>query len=361
MKVGILLPTNIYFAPYSRLYTDILDEANVEYDIIYFDKRDMDEPAAYRFSATVSTTDGMLKRLWGYLRYSFFLRRVIKKENYDKLIVCGPQIALFLYKFLKKKYAGKFIMDYRDLSIEQRFKSRYKKILSISACNVISSPGFRRCLPEGEYVLSHNIRMELLEKGFAEQRKDMSHHLTLIDGKIVVLTIGGIRDFEQNAAIMQALANQPGFETAYIGRGEEGADVKLRDLAKKESIENVYFSGFYKKEDEPNIIRRCTFLNIFYPRKMSHDTALSNRFYSSLIFRKPMITTAGTTQGDYASRYGVGVAIVDNRNLCRQLHDYVENFNDEVYERNRNQLLNEIYKDCQTFRNAVISFLKDKR
>lgn len=356
MKIGILLPTNVYFAPYSRIYTDIYDEANIAYDIIYFDKRNLEEKAAHRFKASLSSTDGMLKRLWGYLRYARFLCKVIKAEKYDRLIVCGPQIGIFLYPFLKRHFKGKFILDYRDLSIEQRFMSIYEKLLGISAYNVISSPGFKRCLPDGhDYLLSHNFSIELLKEALNEEGEGPSKP-KLHEGKIQVLTIGGIRDFEQNAAVMTALANNDKFETAYIGRGEEGADVKLRELAEKENIKNVFFSGFYKKEDEPGIIENATFLNIFYPRKMSHDTALSNRFYSSLIFRKPMITTYDTIQGDYAESYKIGIAIKDTKDLARALTDYIENYDHQTYERNRKALLQSFLNDYEIFKKAVIEF-----
>ncbi|MDE5783453.1 MAG: capsular biosynthesis protein [Prevotella sp.] len=354
MKVGILLPTNIYFAPYSRIYTDVLDEINIPYDIIYFDKRALHEPATYRFESPLCSTDSMLKRFWGYYRYSRFLIKIIRKEKYDRLIVCGPQIGIFLYGFLKKNYTGKFIMDYRDLSIEQRFKSRYKKLLSISAYNMISSPGFKRCLPTGfDYVLSHNISINLLRKAL---NTPCPQQLSLHKNNIYVLTIGGIRDYEQNAAVLKALANCQGFEMAFIGRGEEGADIKLKELAQKESISNVKFSGFYNKEEEPAIIQEATFLNIFYPRKISHDTALSNRFYSSLIFCKPMITTANTIQGDYTEKYGVGVAISDTGNLNRQLHDYIKHFNSAQYEYNRRKLLESFLEDYNRFKKAIITF-----
>ena len=57
MRIGVLLPTNVYFSPYSRVYTDLLDELGVDYDIIYFDKRNLNELAAHRFSASLSSTD----------------------------------------------------------------------------------------------------------------------------------------------------------------------------------------------------------------------------------------------------------------------------------------------------------------
>lgn len=356
MKIGVLLPTNVYFSPYSHVYTDIFDEQGIAYDIIYFDKRNLNEPAAYRFAANVSSTDGTLKRFWGYYRYARFLSKTIKKEKYDRLVVCGPQIGIFLYHFLKKHYAGKFILDYRDLSIEQRLMKTYRKLLSISAYNMISSPGFKRCLPAGtDYILSHNFSIDILKKALNDDEVPLQKP-ALCNGNISVLTIGGIRDFEQNAAVMTALANRKGFTTAYIGRGEEGADEKLRELAKKMNIRNVHFEGYYKKEDEPELICHCTFLNIYYPRKLSHDTALSNRFYSSLIFRRPFIATKDTIQGDYAESYGVGIAIKDASDLSSQLQKYIDNFNSTDYEMRRKQLLQSFLDDYSRFKNAVLIF-----
>ena len=176
--------------------------------------------------------------------------------------------------------------------------------------------------------------------------------------QISVLTIGGIRDYEQNAAVMMALANNPSFRVAFVGRGEENADVKLRELAEKNHVTNVHFQGYYEKTDEPRIIKESTFLNIFYPRKLSHDTALSNRFYNSLIFRKPMITTADTIQGDYAAKYGVGIAIKDTENLSGELEKYVYLFKPDEYERNRKLLLNSFMDDYNTFKNAILDFVE---
>jgi hypothetical protein len=65
-------------------------------------------------------------------------------------------------------------------------------------------------------------------------------------------------------------------------------------------------------------------MNIFYPRVITHDTALSNRFYNSLIHRKPMIVTKGTIQGDYAERFNVGVAIEDCNNLVENLRNFIK-------------------------------------
>lgn len=358
MRIGLLIPANLYFAPYVKIYTTILDELQVNYDLIYFDKKGLNEPAAHRFSFPMDATASQWKRLVNYIRYSCFLRKTIKREAYDKLIVFGPQIGIFLYGFLKKHYRNKFILDYRDLSIEQRFMKRYESLLKISSFNVISSPGFKRCLPKNyNYILSHNFDIKILTQALLDNPQKPVE-LLCPNQQISVLTIGGIRDYEQNAAVMMSLANNPSFRVAFVGRGEENADVKLRELAEKNHVTNVHFQGYYEKTDEPRIIKESTFLNIFYPRKLSHDTALSNRFYNSLIFRKPMITTADTIQGDYAAKYGVGIAIKDTENLSGELEKYVYLFKPDEYERNRKLLLNSFMDDYNTFKNAILDFVE---
>ena len=358
MRIGLLIPANLYFAPYVKIYTTILDELQVNYDLIYFDKKGLNEPAAHRFSLPMDATASQWKRLVSYLRYSCFLQKTIKRESYDKLLVFGPQIGIFLYGFLKKHYRHRFILDYRDLSIEQRFKKRYESLLKISSFNVISSPGFKRCLPKNfDYILSHNFDIHILTQALLD-KPQKAVELLRPHQPISVLTIGGIRDYEQNAAVMMSRANNPSFRVAFVGRGEENADVKLRELAEKNHVTNVHFQGYYEKTDEPRIINESTFLNIFYPRKLSHDTALSNRFYNSLIFRKPMITTADTIQGDYAAKYGVGIAIKDTENLSGELEKYVYLFKPDEYERNRKLLLNSFMDDYNTFKNAILDFVE---
>lgn len=355
MKVGLLLPANISYCPYANIYMRVLDELEISYDIIYCDKNGANEPAAYRYAKPLDSQCGMLKKFLYYWNFARYISKVVKGERYDKLIVFTPQLAIFLYPFLKKYYAGRFILDYRDLSIEQKFMGIYKKVQKIAAYNMISSPGFKKYLPGNvEYILSHNFNIDTLNQAIQDYRQD-AYSIKSDNGFINVLTIGGIRDYEQNKAVMIALGNQKGFSVSFVGRGD-AAPLLEKDAADNH-LENVTFKGFYKKEDEPGYIYESTLINIFYPRKPSHDTAISNRFYNSLIFRKPMITTKDTVQGDYSEKFNVGLAIESTENLPEQLSNYIDNFDSRVYEANRMKLLKEFYTDYQVFYNAVSSFV----
>ena len=265
----------------------------------------------------------------------------------------GPQIGIFLKSFLKKYYTQKFILDYRDLSIEQNFKSTYAKLMKLSALHVVSSPGFIKCLPNVcNSVLSHNLDINILEKAIANN--DLSYSIS--SKQINVLTIGGIRDYEQNAAIISALGNEEDFIVSFVGRGIDAP--RLEEFAKEGNYKHVVFSGYYDKKDEASIIQRSTMMNIFYPRKLSHDTALSNRFYNSIFFRKPMITTADTIQGDYTKNYKLGLAITDTTNLAENIREYLNTFDKEEYEENRKRLLARFLSDYKVFEEKVVAFCK---
>ena len=311
MRIGLLIHENVWFSPYISLYIDIIKDMGADYDVIYWNKEGLNEegiPYNYKFS---NNSHNLLK-LWGYIKYTRFLKKIIRANQYDKLIIFGPQIGIFLYSFLKKYYFKKFIFDYRDLSIEGKFPGTFRKMLSISALNVISSPGFKKCLPDGyDYILSHNINPSVFRYA-----SDYTYNI----GKnehYVILTIGAIRDFESNKEVIDALGNDERFELKFVGRGPSEDD--LRKYVATKGYKNVSFSGFYKKEDEYKYVEEADFLNIFYPRKISHDTALSNRFYNSLLYCKPMITTKDTIQGDYSEKYDVGIAVNNCSNLAQEI------------------------------------------
>ena len=355
MRIGLLLPLNISFAPYLRIYTNILDKLDgLEYDIIYPEKKGLHEPAKHHFDVRTEDRVSNLKKVMYYWRYSRWLVRVLKQEKYDKLIVFGQQVAVFAYRYLSKEYKGRFIMDYRDLGLDQKFKGIFRKILDSCAHIVISSPGFKKYLPEGEnYILSHNFDINILRDALKDLRIE-PYGLSENDGKLEVLTIGSIRDYVQNSAVIEALGNKARFHMTFAGRGYAAAD--LEKFAEEHRVENIVFTGYYEKDMEPDIIKRSTFLNIFYPRRPTHETAISNRFYNSLIFRKPMITTVGTIQGDYTEKYNLGLAITSAESLAERLEDYYQKFDSVEFEKQRTRLLNEFKRDYDIFENTVKTF-----
>ena len=351
MKVGLILPGTIWYAPYVRIYTRILQENNVGYQIISWNRDGKDAKEGIQYEENIHVNNGSAS-FSAYRRYIAFIKKVVKVNGFDRLIVFGPQMTCLLSTFLLRKFKGRFLIDYRDLSIEQKpgLRQLFALMTKMSYANVISSPGFVRCLPKRDYYLSHNFDVEAVTKAIG-LRDEIGFGAS---DNIDVLTIGGIRDFSSNVEVVKALADENGFTVRFVGRG--GGATQLAAYCEEHGIKNVSFEGFYQKHEEPDYVKSSTFMNIFYPRVITHDTALSNRFYNSLIYRKPMIVTRDTIQGDYAEKYNVGVALEDCANLKSELKNFMQQDYNAYAERCDN-LLRKFLNDQAQFENILVNFV----
>lgn len=351
MKIALLLPGNLYFCPYVKIYTRILEEEGVKYDIIFWDRDGINETGGISYSNKFKILNNRLFKIIPYFLYCSFIKKQITKTKYDYLIVFGPQLAIFLLKTLKKKYYKKIIFDYRDLSIEQKLKKQFKRFLEISSLNVISSPGFRQCLPnEYNYIISHNVDINTLNNSLT-----INNSVSIPCQPIDILTIGGIRDYDSNIEIVKSLGNTNNFNMRFIGKGY--ASDKIEKFSKDNNIYNIQFKGFYQKEEEESHIAKCSFLNIYYPSIISHSTALSNRFYNALLYKKPMIVTNNSIQGYYVEKYKLGISTNDCADLSSKIHNYISNLDKEEFSKNCRDLLIEFKNDYITFKEKVINTL----
>lgn len=357
MKVAFVLPGSIWYAPYVRIYTRILDEEHVDYSIISWNREGDDKPEGFQYNVRCEKGHGSagLSAYRGYLR---FIKKTIREQGFDRIIVFGPQMTCLLSTFLLTKFRYRYMIDYRDLSIEQKpgVRQLFSIMLRYSCANVISSPGFKRCLPKRDYYLSHNFDVRAVRE--ALENKSSCNTFNIENG-IDILTIGAIRDYTSNIEVTKAIANQEGFTLRFVGRGQ-GTVERLQEYCEEVKAKNVSFVGAYDKSEEAGYVKACTFMNIFYPRIITHDTALSNRFYNSIIYRKPMIVTKDTIQGDYAEKYQVGVAVKDCSHLTEDLQaflqqDYLE------YSKRCDELLRKFLEDQKEFESAVVRFVKSYR
>lgn len=348
MKIALIIANNIWLSPYVRIYTRLFDNNNVDYSIISWNRDGNDKKEGFQYNEFSNGSASIA----AYIRYARFVKSTVLREGFDRLILFGPITSCLLVELLYK-YRNRFILDYRDLSIEQKpvFRQIYSMVLKWSYANVISSPGFKKCLPENDYFISHNFDSEHVKCVI-----NQSEHGCFNTGKgINILTIGGIRDYSSNIEIVKALANCQDYTCRFVGKGI--ASQQIEEYCIENEIHNVSFHGYYHKEDEPSFIKDATLLNIFYPRKITHDTAMSNRFYNSLLYKRPMIVTKGTTQGDFVEKYNVGVSINDCSDLQHRIASFLaEDYNQ--YAERCNYLLGIFLKDDRSFKEKVLAFVR---
>ncbi len=313
MKVAIIILGNSWICPYVNIYKDLLEKFGVEYDVILWDRDGSDskgqigqcEKGKICFDAGGVNFEKPLFKMFAYAKYARFIKKTVCANKYDRLVVSGPHLAILLSSFLKKKYKGRYILDYRDISVEQYplLSRLYADALSGSYGNVISSPGFKKYLPsQYNYLVSHNFNIYKAKKALSSYSKHFS-----VGKPLKILTIGAIRNYDSNVRILQLLANNSSYKLHFVGSGE--ASPLLAEYAREKNITNVVFSGFYKKEDEEALVAECDFINIYFPDNIEHSSIMSNRFYLSLMYKKPMIVTAGSVQAALVKKYGLGIVL----------------------------------------------------
>lgn len=347
MKIGLILPANLWLCPYIRPYIRVIEENLIEYEIVCWNKDLRKEAVAHSFDYMMDMSMPKYKKAIGYFLYALFLIRIILKQRYDKLVIFGPQVGIFISPLLLLKYKNKFILDYRDLSIEQQLMFLYKPLLKASFSNVISSQGYKNVLPkEFDYILCHNFVFRDLN----EQMEKMEVHFP-----IQVLTIGAIRDYESNVRIIKSFANDNRFELKIIGEGPSSS--AIQSYVVKNNISNVSFIDFYTKEEEDEFVMSSDIMNIYFLRNKHSDNIMSNRLYLALKYKKPIIATKDSIQGDYVEQHNLGISIENCTNLPERIKEYLDNLDFAAFGERCDMLLGKFNKDQMLFNDCIGRFL----
>lgn len=350
MKIALILAANKWAAPYLKIYIDLLNKHNVSYDIIYWN-RDLTENNSH-LSWNQKPKNGNINRFLDYKYFSNFVKRILKSTEYDRLIIFGEVLPIFLSSFLRNKYDNRFLIDFRDLGIEQLpiFRQLYAATIRKSALNIVSSSGFIKYLPKSTYFISHNFDIKQIKDSLNSNYTSKNNHKD-----INILTIGSIRNYESNLAIIRALENRANIHLQFVGKGIVSSQLEKYTI--KNNIRNVTFKGYYKKTEELNIIEKCDFMNIFMPNIKSHSSLMSNRFYNALLLRKPMIVTSNSEQAKLVKNYNLGISIENCDNLEYKLKSFLENLDEEVFANNCKNLLKKFIDDYNLFEDKVSQFI----
>lgn len=345
MKIGLIISNNYWSSPFVKIYEEILIEQSIQYDIISWDRDGTNDNGVVSFKLIQSLYTNKFIKLLAYIKFRSFIINVINDKKYDKLVIFDSQIGLLLYPYLKKRYHKKFVFDYRDISIDQYFKRRFQKLLFLSDMIVISSPGFKRVLPDiFDYIISHNISKEAL-------LSEVDVKPPFIGNKTIISNIGLIRDIEVNMELVEAFKNKNDILLKFVGKDSD----KIQKLT-KDTI-NVECYGFYNKEDEIALVTQTDFIYLYFPNSLNYSINLANRFYKALICKRPLIVRANTFHADLVIKYKLGIAIDNCSELEQKMYEYIEEFDFISFINSCDLLIKEIILDYNNFKSHFTNFL----
>jgi len=355
-KVLLIGGSPIKDSPYINSYIDIFEKNNIPFDFVYWNKH-LDDisniPNNYipynHFTNNRYPWWIKIFEVYGFYR---FAKNVLAQNKFSYIVVFTIAHAIYFDVLFMRKYKGSFIFDIRDYSpiCEVVFlKKIVNRLVFNSAYTVISSQGFLKWLPKhgnNKFIVSHNTNLHIIN----------DHINSKIIQKPVlpynILTIGQLRDTKANSLLIDELANNNKYNLIFSGIGI--ALPALRKNAEKLNSFNVLFSGRYDKADENSIVENSDMINIYFTRDTNSDTLMSNRFYLSVLFRKPMIVNDSCYQAGVVKKYSLGVVIRQNQSFDSAIEDYWKSFNNIEYEANCIRFLNDVKVDIYAFEKILV-------
>lgn len=346
MKIALIGPSNLLYMPYVNNYTKILNDIEIEYDIINWDRFNIkNENVAYQYK---DNKYGHQRNLLDYYKFSRFVTRILKKGKYKKVIIFGIQLTFLLKNILIKDYSNEYIIDIRDRNKIIKFFN-ISKIINHSIATVLSSQGYKSWLPDSnKYITNHNTQIDTLD--------DLKNKNGVVrnNKKISLSFIGAVRDYKVNIKLIDSLKNSSNINLFFHGEGP--ANEMLLEYIKTHKVENAYVTGRYKGYQEDALYESSDLINVLrYNEGINNRTALPNRLYKSVIYGKLLVALPGTYLSKLISEYELGLVLNALENVEQQIINYISEFDKNKYEKKRRVFMKRIITENKEFRNLIIT------
>ena len=355
MKVLIVGFFTKTYMPYLNIYEKILNQKNISYDVVCFDRDATCESKKidnmYIFSH--KTTANRLAKLLPVFRYGRYIKKILKSDNYDKIIVLTTMPGMLMYRTLLNKYKNRYIFDYRDYTYEKYsfFKKRVNKIIDSSYATFISSDGYKRYFNNQENIyVCHNI-------------SNIDDKVKIVDDlknkkKLTIGFLGYVRYFDVNSKLISDFKNDKKYSISYIGT--PFSDCDLETFCKDNNIKNVTLIGKYNNDEKAKFYKNIDLINSIYSLTSAEvKPAIPNRLYDAALFKKPIIVNDGTYLSEVVKKYSLGLIVKPfDENIKDSVEKYISEFDKELFTKKCDEFLKNIEKDQQNMNKIINEFLR---
>lgn len=354
--IGIIYVGSIKRCPYLKNYTDCLDKLSINYEIISWERsftENVEDKDAkdkinnhHIFKYPSKEQKSPIFKIWDFYLFSKFVKKIIRKQKYDKLVVLTTMSGVVILKELSSKYKGKYIFDYRDASFEyfKPFNNLLNKIITNATFTSISSKGFLEILPKnGKYIMAHNCSSFDTLPSQEKTKKD----------KLIVGFIGGLRESNYMKSLIDRFGGDSRFEFRVHGGGEN-----LQELVNySNKYNNVVFTGEYKEPEKKELVKEFDIICYNYPCSFVNNLALANKFYDGLLYRKPMLGNIKTYSGKLIKDLNLGISLdFEDEHYKEKLYSYYLNYDIDVLEKQCDILLEEIKEENDIYKAKIEEF-----
>ncbi|GAA0691772.1 hypothetical protein GCM10009104_18400 [Marinobacterium maritimum] len=324
-------PTNKSFMPYVDLYEDVTDKVFLVWDR-FGEEKESKNNLIYR-----DGRKGHRRNIINYVFFAIFvIGFIVKNVNKDdRVIIFTPQLFFFIWPFLVIK--GNYALDYRDYHFLTKLIPSFS--LRKASFIAISSPAYRTLFPcRSNVVLSHNYKRIIPKQDYGIPVNPYS-----------ISCIGAIRDFGPNSEIIKELCNRDEYKLFFHGRGV--AEVDLKEFSDDIGAENVYFTGYYDKNEECNLYKSASLINLLrFSDGYNDRVALPNRLYNSAQYKRPILCYHGTLLAEYVERYSLGVCLEKGDDFSSSIKKYFDTFSIVKFESDTERFLADVEREQEEFK-----------
>ena len=356
MKIGIITFSDRNNMPYLKYYEDIIQKANIAYECVFWDRfaNSKTTKKGNEYTLHIKCLPGANKigKIWPMIKYKYIVEKIIKKEQYTYLIILTTLPGVLLNKILLKQFKNKYIFDIRDYTYEKYgfYKKIVDKLIDKSYFTAISSKGFMKFLNASTKIIPcHNISNAEYVVNDSEDIKNKQ--------QITIGFLGGIRYFKENCKLIEIVANNSKYRLIYVGK--KYADCDLESYCKSKKIKNVFFKGTFKNDEKPAIYKKIDLINAIYGNEsLEVTTALPNKLYDGILFKKPIVVSNGTFLGKIVEENNIGLNLdLNENNIEKKIEQYISSFNKNDFTKSCQNLLLETSNEQNYFCKKIEDFV----
>lgn len=320
MRACIIAAKNIKHLTLISLYTNLFDKYSISYDIVYPDYYGVSESwnganKIYKYSYVLNKKNKLNWFFSKILKLGFirFMKKTLKKNNYDFIVIWGNETAAIMPNTLKKY---KYTVNIRDLWEDKRkfYNNNINMAIQNATFNTVSSDKFIPYLPKADYLYIHSANMNIL--------KSLKFSPKKIKFPIVITNIGTFRNREYSFKFLDAFANDKRFEIRFIGHGSE----EIQSYAEKNKIKNVITIGSFPIEQTTKYLEGTDIMNCAYgDESFVETTKMPIRFYYAIYMGIPMIVSKGTYIESMSLKVNGGFSLPKNFYIKNDIGDFIYN------------------------------------
>ncbi len=339
-KIGIVFCGEMNMCPYAAKYIEACEKKTFKYDVILWNRTGDKSDYPYNYKVYEEKSDLYIskwKKIGAFIRFRHFVKKIIEQQKYDKLIILTTLPGILCYRTLTRKYKGRYIFDFRDLSFEKFciYRKWVKKLCDSSFFACISSPGFEDILGDRNFVIAHNFRYSDI--------RNKKETATKVTETVNLLHIGITRGEDYNKRLVDLFGNDSRFNIYIVGSGNDTPT--LIEYAKP--FPNIYVVGTYNNAEKEIYINNADMMLYYYPCDFNCNRALANKYYDGIIYKKPLLGNIETYSGKRLMERKLGISLsLDDVAFADKVYSYITELDvDEFNMRAERELAEVLFED----------------